>query len=69
MTVGTASGAVDPSLVRGALSAVTNDLAHHFDPARQVDYDKISYCPGLRGTAPILDLLIQSPPVMTSTIG
>jgi len=54
-------GAVDPPLVRGALSAVTNDLAHHFDPRRQVDYDNISYCPGLRGTASILDLLIQSP--------
>jgi hypothetical protein len=29
--------------------------------ARQVDYDNISYCPGLPGTAPIVDLLIQSP--------
>jgi hypothetical protein len=40
--------AVDPSLVRTALSAIQDHLAHHFDPKRQLEYDNISYCPGLR---------------------
>lgn len=52
--------AVDPVLVYAALSAIQADLANHFDPKRQAEYDNISYCPGLRGTAPILDLLTKS---------
>ena len=54
-------GSVDPSLVYAALSAIQDDLAHLLDPNRQVEYDNISYCPSLRGTAPILDLLTKSP--------
>jgi hypothetical protein len=54
-------GAVDGSLVSAALRAIQDDLARHFDPERQIEYDNISYCPGLRGASPIIDLLTQSP--------
>jgi len=53
-------GAVAPSLLRTASAAIELDLARSFDANRQVEYDNISYCPGLRGTAPILELMTHS---------
>jgi hypothetical protein len=48
-------------LVQTALTAIEKDLFENFDPSRQVEYDNQSYCPDLRGTPPITDLLEASP--------
>ena len=49
-------------LVRAARAAITRSLATNYQPARQLEYDHRSYCPELRGTAPIT-ALIECPPV------
>lgn len=54
---------IAPELVERARSAIDEDLRLRFDPARQSEYDNQSYCPDLRGTPPILDLLENSPMV------
>lgn len=54
-------GLVPAPLVRDALGAIARDLEENYDPARQLEYDNQSYCPGLRGTPPVMNLLEASP--------
>jgi hypothetical protein len=54
-------GSVPDALLASARSAIELDLAQNFDPNRQVEYDHQSYCPDLRGTLPITNLLTHSP--------
>jgi hypothetical protein len=53
-------GAVSAELIGAATEAIKADLAGHYDSSRQVEYDNISYCPDLRGSAPISELLTHS---------
>lgn len=53
-------GAVPHALVESASAAIAGDLASNFDPARQSEYDHRSYCPDLRGTPVIRDLLTKT---------
>jgi hypothetical protein len=55
------NGLTPPSLVSTALAAIRLDLGTNYDSNRQVEYDNQSYCPDLRGSTPIMDLLVQSP--------
>lgn len=48
-------------LIRAALEAIEMDLNSNYDAERQVEYDNRSYCPDLKGTPPIMNLLLQSP--------
>jgi hypothetical protein len=48
-------------LVTAALTAIEGDLLESYDPLRQLEYDNRSYCPGLLGTPPIMNLLEASP--------
>jgi hypothetical protein len=48
-------------MVQTALTAIEEDLLQNYDPLRQVEYDNRSYCPDLRTTPPIMDLLEASP--------
>ncbi len=48
-------------LISVARNAIETDLSSNFDPERQSEYDNQSYCPQLRGSAPIMNLLLQSP--------
>jgi Phytanoyl-CoA dioxygenase (PhyH) len=48
-------------LIDAALDAIEIDRNTNFDPERQIEYDNRSYCPGLRATSPIMNLLSQSP--------
>jgi hypothetical protein len=50
----------DP-LVTAAREAIEFDLSANYEPLRQSEYDNQSYCPGLKGTPPIMDLLVKSP--------
>jgi Phytanoyl-CoA dioxygenase (PhyH) len=54
-------GLIPASLVTTALEAIERDCRENYDPERQVEYDNQSYCPGLLGTTPIMDLLVRSP--------
>ncbi len=54
-------GLVPDALVTAAKSAIDQGLRQNYDPARQVEYDNISFCPELRGTPPIMGLLEASP--------
>jgi hypothetical protein len=47
-------------VVRTARAAIDADLAANYDPGRQIEYDHRSYCPDLRGTPPIMALLLDS---------
>ncbi|MBI3517205.1 MAG: phytanoyl-CoA dioxygenase family protein [Proteobacteria bacterium] len=49
------------ALVDAARAAIDDDLAHHFDPARQVEYDNQSFCPDLRRSAAITRLITDAP--------
>jgi len=49
------------SLVDAALAAIERDLRDNYDAQRQVEYDNQSYCPDLKGTPAIMDLLEKSP--------
>ena len=49
------------SLVIQAREAIERDLENNFDSKRQVEYDNQSYCPDLRGTPSIMNLLEKSP--------
>ncbi|MGC1457157.1 MAG: phytanoyl-CoA dioxygenase family protein [Steroidobacteraceae bacterium] len=51
---------IAPALVERARFAIDEDLRVRFDPARQTEYDHKSYCPDLRGTPPVGDLLAKS---------
>jgi len=52
---------VPTSLVAAAREAIKVDLRERYDPQRQLEYDNQSYCPDLRGTPPIMNLLEASP--------
>src|ERR1700726_4721795 len=54
-------GLTSERLVMTARQAIERDLSSNYEPARQVEYDNQSYCPALRGTPPILNLLTESP--------
>ncbi|HEX8179012.1 MAG TPA: phytanoyl-CoA dioxygenase family protein [Pyrinomonadaceae bacterium] len=56
------AGLTPAPLVMAALDAIKLDLGSNYDPARQLEYDNQSYCPDLRGTAPIMNL-VACPPV------
>ena len=46
--------------ITSARCAIDHDLATNYDANRQVEYDHRSYCPDLRGTPPIMALLLDS---------
>jgi len=48
-------------LIKAALDAIEMDLSSNYDPARKTEYDNQSYCPDLKGTPPIMNLISQSP--------
>jgi hypothetical protein len=48
------------TIVAAARLAIDRDLSESYDPSRQVEYDHRSYCPDLRGTPPIMALLLDS---------
>jgi ectoine hydroxylase-related dioxygenase (phytanoyl-CoA dioxygenase family) len=48
-------------LIKAARDAIEIDLSSNYDPDRQSEYDNQSYCPDLKGTPPIMNLLVQSP--------
>ena len=48
-------------LTKAALDAIEIDLASNYDPERQLEYDNQSYCPHLKGTPAIMNLISQSP--------
>ena len=54
-------GLTPERLVIAALKAIELDLSSNYAPERQVEYDNQSYCPDLRGTPPIMNLLTESP--------
>ena len=54
-------GLTPEPLIRAALEAIEMDLNSNYDTERQVEYDNRSYCPDLKGTPPIMNLLLQSP--------
>jgi hypothetical protein len=54
-------GLTQRTLITAALEAIEFDLRSNYDPERQTEYDSQSYCPQLRGTPPIMNLLLQSP--------
>jgi hypothetical protein len=47
-------------LVAAARKAIDRDLAANYDPARQIEYDHISYCPDLRRARSLMALLLRS---------
>ncbi|MFT4979348.1 MAG: hypothetical protein ACI8S6_005258 [Myxococcota bacterium] len=49
-----------PPLLDEADAAINYDLDHHYDPARQQEYDHLSYCPELRKAPAIEALLTRS---------
>ena len=49
------------SLALAAREAIDMDLRDNYDSERQLEYDNRSYCPGLLGAPPIMDLLLRSP--------
>ena len=55
------TGLTPEPLIRAALEAIEMDLNSNYDAERQVEYDNRSYCPDLKGTPPIMNLLLQSP--------
>ena len=55
------AGLTPEPLVIAALKAIELDLSNYYAPERQVEYDNQSYCPDLRGTPPIMNLLAESP--------
>jgi hypothetical protein len=52
--------AIPNDLVAAAMRAIHANRALHHDPTRQIEYDNISYCPGLRDKPPISELLTHS---------
>lgn len=55
------AGLTPEPVVSAALEAIQIDLNSNYDPERQTEYDNRSYCPDLKGTPPIMNLLVQSP--------
>lgn len=54
-------GLTPSSLTLAALETIDRDLRDNYDSARQLEYDNRSYCPGILGAPPIMDLLSKSP--------
>lgn len=54
-------GITPEPLIASALQAIQQDLKENYDEARKDEYDYISFCPDLRGTPVITNLLRQSP--------
>lgn len=54
-------GLTPEPLVRAAREAIETDLSSNYDPERKTEYDNRSFCPDLKGTPPIMNLLVQSP--------
>jgi hypothetical protein len=54
-------GLTPEPLIRAAREAIEIDLSSNYDSERQSEYDNQSYCPQLKGTPPIMNLLVQSP--------
>jgi hypothetical protein len=52
---------IPPPLIVAAHDAIHRDLAEHYDPARQSEYDDRSYCPGIIASPQIMDLVFKSP--------
>jgi ectoine hydroxylase-related dioxygenase (phytanoyl-CoA dioxygenase family) len=52
--------AVSKDLVAAASRAIRDDLASNYDSDRRVEYENISYCPDLRRSAQITELLTHS---------
>jgi hypothetical protein len=50
---------ISAELVSAAREAIARDLAEHFDPARQTEYDHKSYCPDIRDAPEIMALLLH----------
>ena len=48
-------------LIKAARDAIEIDLSNNYDPARKIEYDNQSYCPDLKGTPPIMNLISQAP--------
>ena len=48
-------------LVTAARQAIELDLSTNYEPESQSEYDNQSYCPGLRDTPAIMNLLLESP--------
>jgi len=53
-------GLTPAPLVKAARAAIDIDLSRNYDLKRQVEYDNQSYCPDLKGTPPIMNLISQS---------
>ena len=54
-------GLTPSALVASAREVIDRDLRDNYDPAREQEYSNQSYCPDLKGTQPIMDLLEKSP--------
>jgi Phytanoyl-CoA dioxygenase (PhyH) len=50
-----------PELIAAARDAIDRDLRDNYEPVREVEYSNQSYCPDLKGTPPIKNLLEKSP--------
>lgn len=48
-------------LVMAARKAIEHDLDTNYQPELQLEYDNRSYCPNLKGTPSIMNLLLKSP--------
>src|SRR5882724_1198137 len=48
-------------LVTAARQAIELDLSTNYEPESQSEYNNQSYCPGLRDTPAIMNLLLESP--------
>jgi hypothetical protein len=54
-------GLTPEPLVTSARKAIDLDLKSNYDPERRVEYDNRSYCPDIRSSSAIMDLLLESP--------
>jgi len=48
---------IEKSVLQAARKRIDKDLAEHYDSTRQIEYDQRSYCPDLRGSREIMNLL------------
>lgn len=53
-------GLCPTALIAEARAAIDADLGTNYDPARQIEYDNLSYCPTLRRAPVLMALLEQS---------
>ena len=58
-------------LVTAARKAIELDLSSNYEPERQAEYDNQSFCPGLRDSPVIMNLLLESPVqnILDETVG